>query len=290
MLIRGGVIQTMTEKCTLRGDILIQHGRIAAVEAQMDFPEDDTACLLDADGLTILPGLVDAHIHDGPETEQTLLRSSAASGVTGGLLWPDEDGLCKILRADCAEDSRIFVIHLDEYDDDQLQARLLSLNADGCCPACEVNNPAQCRRILTAMKSTGVKAILAHLIGCEDMLDEIAMSGCDVIVGVNHQRSGNPWAMAHKLDAMGINVALTCNYPDAKLRHLPVCAALCAREGMDRERALRCITAAPAALCGLLGAGVIATGVHADLVIYDGDPLLLASSHVMTIIGGKIRH
>lgn len=290
MLIKGGMIHTMTERGCLKGDILVRQGRIVSVAEKIALPEEETACILDADGLTILPGMMDAHIHDSPDTGASLLQSSAASGVTGGLLWPEEEGVCQLLQGNNAEESRIFAIQADKYSDAQLYEQLLRLRENGYRAACEVHHPAECRRILAVVHSTRVPVILVHLTGCEDMLEAISLSGCAAVVGVSHQRSGSPWKMACELDALGVQVALTCNHPDAKLRHLPLCAALCVREGMDRERALRCVTEAPAALLGLPAAGVIKEGARADLAIFDGDPLLLATSHVMTIEGGKIRH
>ena len=144
--------------------------------------------------------------------------------------------------------------------------------------------------MLATVHSSGVKVMLVHLSGCEQMLEAIAMAECPVIIGVSTARHSSPWKMVRQLDALGVPVALTCNHPGAKLCHLPLCAALCAREGMNRERALHAVTTAPAALLGLSDAGRISVGAQADLAIYDGDPLLLATSHVMTISGGKIRY
>lgn len=289
MLIRGGLIHTM-EQAPFVGDILVRGDRIAAVSPHIDPPEDGGVCILEARGLTVLPGLIDVHIHDGPEVDGYILQSEQASGVTAGLLWPEGEGACKILRSGEAQPAPIYTIHPEGYTDAQLHARILSLAEGGMRVACEIHSAKECRRILQVVHSSRVKVILAHLHGCEDLLEAIALSGCAAIIGVSGSSAGKPWAMAGRLVELGTSVALTCGYPNAKLRYLPLCAALCVRDGMDWERALHTVTTAPAAILRLPDAGRIAEGCRADFAIYDGDPLLLATSHVMTIAGGKMRH
>lgn len=288
MLIKGGTIHTITGQGTIVGDILVKDGKIAAVGGQIEASED--VCILNAQGLHILPGMIDVHIHDGPEVDAELLRSPQASGVTMGLLWPDDEGTCRTITTNRIEESRIFALQPENYTDAQLHDRFISLAESGKRIACGIKSARECRRILQAIHSTRVKAILVHLSGCEDMLEAVALSGCPVIIGVSDRRTSSPWVIASRLETLGVQVAVTCSYPHAKLRHLPLCAALCARDGMDRKRALHTVTTAPAAILGHSDAGRIAISCQADFAIYDGDPLLLATSHVMTIAGGKIRH
>lgn len=290
MLIKDGLIHTMTAQGSFVGDILVREDRIETVAPDIRLDGEERACILNAEGLTILPGLMDVHIHEGPEMEASCLHSTHASGVTCGLLWPEQEGRCRLLMAYGVEDIPIYAIQPGKHTDEVLQERFRALAADDCRIACEIHNSQECGRVLKAVHSTGIKAILVHLTGCETLLDDVARSGCPVVLGVNHHRSGNPWEMACRLLQLGVQIALTCNHPYAKLCHLPLCAALCTREGMDRERALHMITAAPATISGLSGRGAIEAGARADFAIYDGDPLLLATSHVMTIAGGKIRH
>lgn len=288
MLIRGGLIHTMTQRGSFTGDILIREGKIARVDVHIDPSEEE--CVLDAQGMTILPGLIDVLIRDRGEQECDILSGDHASGVTMGLVWPEGERACTLLTSKRAETSRIFAIHPEQYSDAKLHDRFLDLANGGMRIACCIRDVKQCRRVLQVVHAAGVKAILAHLSGCEEMLEAVAISGCEVIIGVNSSRIGSPWRMVDRLDRLGVTVAVTCSHPASRLRHLPLCAALCVREGMDRERALCTVTTAPAAILRLSDAGCIAAGSRADLAIYDGDPLLLATSHVMTIAGGKIRH
>ena len=51
-------------------------------------------------------------------------------------------------------------------------------------------------------------------------------------------------------------------------------AALCHREGMSRQEALRAVTLTPAEIIGMDGRiGSLAPGKDADLVLYPADPL-----------------
>ena len=287
MLIKGGKICTMTGQGTIVGDILVKEGKIVAVSEQISAPEDDYT--LDAYGLVIMPGMIDAYIHDCPEVDEALLRSSQAAGVTIGLIWPENQGACNMITSESVEETRIFALQPENYTDAQLHDRFISMAEAGKRIGCRINNARECQRVLQVIHSTRVKAILAHLSGCEDMLEAVALSGCPVIIGISDRLHSSPWTIVNRLDALGVPVAVTCSYPNAKLRFLPLCAALSLRDGMDRERALHTVTTAPAAILGRSDAGRVAEGCRADCAIYDGDPLLLATSHVMTIAGGKIR-
>lgn len=64
ILIRGGILHIMDENNSIfKGDILVENGIIARV-ADMIAGTDDME-LLEAEGLTVMPGLIDAHSHIG---------------------------------------------------------------------------------------------------------------------------------------------------------------------------------------------------------------------------------
>lgn len=290
MLIKGGILHTMTQAGTFTGDVLIDGEQIAAVGPDLALPDDLKPCTLSARDLHVLPGLIDPHISEPPEEDEHLLRAAREAGVTAGLLWPEGEGCCRMMASGRLGPSRIYLVNPALYTDVQLVQRLAELQASGLRVAAQVHDEDCCRRLLRLVETTGIRMIFSHLTGCEGLEDAVAVSGCSVILGVGGSRSASPWAFAGRLAARGVPVCLTCNSPDAKLKHLPVCAALCIRDGMAREQALRTITANPADLLELPDAGRIAPGCRADLVLYDGDPLLLATSHVITIQNGRLCH
>ena len=68
ILIRGGHVATMAGPVFDGGDVLIgDDGKIAAVG--MDIPAPQGAEIIDAKGLWVTPGIVDAHCHIGMEED-----------------------------------------------------------------------------------------------------------------------------------------------------------------------------------------------------------------------------
>lgn len=63
ILIKNGTLCTMAEQSEpFRGDVLVENGKIVKVDTQI---EEKDAKLIDASGLYVMPGLVDAHTHIG---------------------------------------------------------------------------------------------------------------------------------------------------------------------------------------------------------------------------------
>jgi 5-methylthioadenosine/S-adenosylhomocysteine deaminase len=71
ILIKNGILVTMDGEDFPRGDVLIENGRISAVAAQVAAPAG--AETIDAAGMIVMPGLVNAHQH----TWQTAIRGIA---------------------------------------------------------------------------------------------------------------------------------------------------------------------------------------------------------------------
>ena len=91
------------------------------------------------------------------------------------------------------------------------------------------------------------------------------------------------------LQKAGVMVALTTDHPVSRIQYLPLCAGLAAKEGMGEWGALRAITVDAARICGVGDRlGSLKEGKDGDIVLYDGDPLQIASSVKATIINGKI--
>ena len=62
LVIRGGTVHTQTERGTIEGDVLVEDGEIVAV-GDVEAPDD--AEVIDAEGMQVTPGLIDAHSHAG---------------------------------------------------------------------------------------------------------------------------------------------------------------------------------------------------------------------------------
>lgn len=286
MLIRGGHVITMTEQGSLDADILISGGQIRMVGK--DIPENviNGAHVLHASGLTITPGFVDLCIRSEGCEDTWLTENAMHSGVTTGLVMPEDGCNCRLLTRAGVADFPAAYIDVNGMNDNELARVLEQKHRDNRRIVCQVRDAESCRRLLDASPPSGM--LLTGLDGCVSMAEEIATSGSGAVIGISHTNR-SPWATAASLFEAGVPVAVSCRHPAAKLSLLRVCASLCIRDGMPRDAALASITRTPAGLLGLHDRGCIAPGCVADLAIFDGDPMLLATSLVMTIAGGWVQ-
>lgn len=66
-LLSGGLLYTM-DRSPFKGDLLVHNGKIAEIDTHIDAPEAEYT---DVSGMSVLPGLVDAHCHTGLLTTGT---------------------------------------------------------------------------------------------------------------------------------------------------------------------------------------------------------------------------
>jgi dihydroorotase len=87
ILIRGGHLIDPAGKIDAPRDLLIENGRVAAIEAKLNV-DSQNAQVMDATGLVVTPGLVDIHVHlrePGQSYKETIAsgtRAAAAGGFT----------------------------------------------------------------------------------------------------------------------------------------------------------------------------------------------------------------
>ena len=152
--------------------------------------------------------------------------------------------------------------------------------------------------ILTAIriaKEFDLPLTLDHCTEGHLIADKIAESGFPAIVGptlasrTKEEVSFSDFKTPGILQKAGVKVALTTDHPVSRIQHLPLCAALSVKEGMDRWAALRAITIDAAEICRVSHRlGSLKEGKDADLVLYDGDPFDVFSSARMTVVNGEI--
>ena len=86
----------------------------------------------------------------------------------------------------------------------------------------------------------------------------------------------------------GVDVTLVGGLPSASPDGLRVGAALAVRHGLSAAAGRRAITVNPARILGVDGRiGTIERGREADLVVFDGDPLNLASRPIAVFVAGQ---
>lgn len=84
LLIRGATVFDAVQSRPYRADVLVRDGRIAQIGR--DIGHDGQAMLVDAEGLALLPGLFDVHVHwtpaMSPSSSALVSNAYLASGVT----------------------------------------------------------------------------------------------------------------------------------------------------------------------------------------------------------------
>jgi dihydroorotase len=87
ILIRGGtIVDPEAKKTERKGDLLIEGGKIAAIDSPGKIPSSRARETIDAKGAWVLPGLIDMHVHlrePGLEYKETIATGTQAA-VAGG--------------------------------------------------------------------------------------------------------------------------------------------------------------------------------------------------------------
>lgn len=141
----------------------------------------------------------------------------------------------------------------------------------------------------------GLGITLDHCTEGHLIADAIAESGYPAIVGPS-LASRNKYEVKNLdfktpaiLQKAGVLVALTTDHPVSRIQYLPLCAGLAVKEGMSEWGALRAITIDAARICRVdCRLGSLKEGKDADITVYKGNPLEIASTALYTIVNGEI--
>ena len=144
-------------------------------------------------------------------------------------------------------------------------------------------------------KEFDVKMTLDHSTDARCIVDELAEEKYPMIVGpsLGHRTKVELINKSFKtpgiLNKAGIKISITTDSPVIPLQHLPICAALAVKDGLDKWEALKAISINPAEILGLEDRiGSIKVGKDADIVIWSADPLQIDAKVECTIINGKV--
>ena len=89
----------------------------------------------------------------------------------------------------------------------------------------------------------------------------------------------------------GISCAVCTDHPVIPIQYLPLSAAICVKEGLPHEEAIRAMTIRAAQIAGIdERVGSISAGKDADFVVFSEDPLLVSASPRLVVVNGKIVH
>lgn len=152
--------------------------------------------------------------------------------------------------------------------------------------------------IVTALRIAdefGVDVIVEHATEGHLIAELLAERQAKLVVGPNLttrsklELKERSFAAPAVLAAHGVKFALMSDHPVLPSAFLPVYAGLAMRFGLPAETALRAITAEAAAILGIGDrVGSIAAGKDADIVVWDGPPLEVASRPLKVILDGAV--
>lgn len=143
----------------------------------------------------------------------------------------------------------------------------------------------------------GYRLIIDHGTEAHLIADLLAERDLPVVIGplftdrakqeLQHRSLTNPGRLARA----GVRLALTTDAPVVPIELLVVQAILAVKEGLDRDAAFRAITHGPAEIMGIGDrVGSLAEGKDADVVLWSGDPLEVASRALRVWVDGREVH
>jgi imidazolonepropionase-like amidohydrolase len=153
-----------------------------------------------------------------------------------------------------------------------------------------VQAPGEIESALELQKAFGLKMTLIHARGAGETVERLQASKLAVAFGplsVSDRRE--ILETPAKLAKGGVPFAFITDAPVTAEEHLRVTAAFAVKYGLDREVALKALTTVPAGILGLSkDCGSLAEGKAADVVVWSGDPLSLASDVELVIVDGRV--
>lgn len=140
----------------------------------------------------------------------------------------------------------------------------------------------------------GLRLVLNHGTEAHRLADELVARDVPVIFGpvlASRGKVESREASVSNLVALsraGVRVALSTDHPVVPIDALVLQAALAHRAGLGHDEAIATITSAAARIAGIDDrVGALEPGRDGDIVLWDGDPLEVASSATRVLIGGR---
>lgn len=186
--------------------------------------------------------------------------------------------------------------------DDPLKKPAFDMKMEALIPVLDGRIPLkahahQANDILTAIRIArefGVKLTLEHCTEGHLIVDELAMENLPCAVGpslghaTKFELQNKTWKTPGILAAAGCQVSIITDAPVIPQQHLTLCAAMAVKAGMDPYEAMKAITVNPARHLGIEDrVGTLEEGKDADIVVYDGCPLEVASTLELVLIDGN---
>ena len=159
----------------------------------------------------------------------------------------------------------------------------------------EVGSASQIESAVAWAKSRRLRPVIVGGEGVEQAIPFLKAEGVPVIVrgvhrlpGSRHASSDEAYTLPRKLAEAGIPFSISTGGEPAHERNLPHHAATAAAFGLDREAALRAVTAEPCRIAGIDSKyGTIAPLKSATIILTRGHPLEITSDVAAAWIDGR---
>lgn len=143
-------------------------------------------------------------------------------------------------------------------------------------------------------KEFNVRLTLEHVTEGHLIADDLAREGLPLAVGptLTHaskfELRNKTWLTPAVLSQAGCQVSIITDAPVIPQEHLPLCAGLAVKAGMDKFEALKAITINPARHMGLEDRlGSLEAGKDADIVLTDGCPFEVSTTVKRVYVNGQ---
>lgn len=144
-------------------------------------------------------------------------------------------------------------------------------------------------------KEFDVNLTLEHVTEGHLIVEELAEENYPLAVGPTltsaskFELRNKSWTTPGVLAAAGCQVSIITDSPVIPQQHLPHCAGLAVKAGMDPFAALQAITINPAKHIGIEDrVGSLEVGKDADIIITDGDPMEISTNILKVFVDGKL--
>lgn len=198
--------------------------------------------------------------------------------------------------------AREYLAKKEAAGDDIFKKPAFDMKMEALIPVLKKEIPIKCHAhavadILTAAriaKEFDVKLTLEHVTEGHLIVDELVALNVPLAIGPTMTNPGKfenrnrNWETPGILAKAGCQVSIITDSPVISQEHLPLCAGMAVKAGMDPFQALQAITINPAKHAGIADrVGSLEVGKDADIVITDGCPFEVSTNVIEVLIDGK---
>jgi len=195
-----------------------------------------------------------------------------------------------------------YAAKLELAGDDQSKKPPFDMKMEALLPVIRKQMPLKAHAhatddIFTAIriaKEFDVKLTLEHVTEGHLIVEELAAENYPLAVGPTltsaskFELRNKSWTTPGVLAAAGCQVSIITDAPVIPQEHLPLCAGLAVKAGMEPFAALQAITINPAKHIGIADrVGSLEVGKDADIVLTDGCPMQVGTTVKAVYIDGK---